>query len=67
MGPNDTNPADNGDTYQVTLEDGAFSITGDTSNAPITKITPASVTSAVTTVRGGRLDWTTMPLTSLMS
>jgi len=65
MGPNDTNPADNGDTYQVTLEDGAFSITGDTSNAPITKITPASVTSAVTTVRGGRLDWTTMPLTSL--
>lgn len=62
MGPNDTNGADVNDTYQVTLEDGAFSITGETSNANITGITPTSVTSAITTVRGGKLNWTTVVL-----
>lgn len=65
MGATDTNPADNSDSYQVVLEDGAFSITGDTSNAAISNITPSSLTSAVTTVRGGRLDWSTQALTPI--
>jgi hypothetical protein len=61
-GTNDTNSADSGDTYQVTLEDGAFDITGDTSNDAITDITPTSVTGSIITVRGGALSWSTVAL-----
>jgi len=46
-------PSEN-DTYQVTLEDGAFSITGDESDATISA-TPASITSAIATVKAASL------------
>ncbi|MEA3398677.1 MAG: hypothetical protein U9R06_02965 [Patescibacteria group bacterium] len=62
-GTNDTYPIDNNDTLQVTLEDGAFNLTGETSDASITNITPSSVTSAVATVKTASLTWTTTSLT----
>ncbi len=63
--PTDTYPIDDTDTLKVVLEDGAFSITGDDSNANITNITPASISSAITTVRAATLAWTTINLTNL--
>lgn len=65
QGPNDTYSADALDTYQVTLLDTAFDITGETSNASITGVTPGSITSAITTVRGGALNWTTVALNAI--
>lgn len=64
-GSTDTNTADSGDTYQVTLEDGAFAITGDTSDASLaTSITPTSVSSAIATVKTSSLTWQTTALTN---
>jgi len=64
-GSNDTNAIDNGDTLQVTLEDGAFTISGDVSDASLaTSITPTSVSSAIATVKAASLIWQTIPLTS---
>lgn len=56
LGPNDSNPIENNDTLQVQLESGAFSITGDESDAAIS-VTPSSVTSAIATVKDASLIW----------
>jgi hypothetical protein len=63
QGPNDADPIEENDTLRVTLEDGAFTLTGDTSDAPITNITPSSVTGAIATVKSASLTWTTTSLT----
>ena len=61
-GPNDGGVSAN-DTFQVTLEDGAFTITGDDSDDDLSdNITPTSVTSAVATVKTASLTWTTTAL-----
>lgn len=64
QGPNDTYPAETGHTFQVTLEDGAFSITGETSNSSIS-VTPTQVASAITTIRGGALNVSTVALNNI--
>lgn len=64
MGPNDTNAIDANDAFRVNLEDGAFSITGDESNASITDITPASVQGSIMTVKAASLTWTTGAMTN---
>jgi len=62
-GANDTNGVDADDTFQVTLEDGAFTITGDESNNNLNDdITPTSITSAIATVKTASLTWTTTAL-----
>ena len=50
----DTHYPSEDDTYQVTLASGAFSITGDVSDATITAA-PAAVTSAIATVKAASL------------
>jgi hypothetical protein len=64
-GSNDTYPIDDDDTLAVTIEDGAFSITGLVSDAELNgEITPTSVTGSVTTVKTASLIWTTTALTN---
>ncbi|MDP3899802.1 MAG: hypothetical protein Q8Q23_01845 [bacterium] len=64
-GPNDTAPADVNDTFQITLEDGAFTITGDESNDDLSdNITPTSITSAIATVKAASLTWSTTSLSA---
>jgi hypothetical protein len=64
-GSTDDHPIDANDTLKVTIEDGAFTITGDESDANLqTKISPSSVTGAVTTVKTASLKWTTTALTA---
>ena len=55
---------DNGDTLKVHLDSAAMTITGDVSGAPIVDITPASVDSAITTIKDASLTWTTVGLTN---
>ncbi len=62
-GPNDADPIEENDTLRVTLEGDAFNLTGDTSDATITNITPSSVTGAIATVKAASLTWTTTSLT----
>jgi len=59
-----TTLADVNDTFQITLDAGALTVTGDTSNASITNITPSTITSAVTTVKDATLQYTVVPLTN---
>ncbi len=61
---NDTNSIDNNDTLKVVLAGNAMNVTGDESDASITNITPSSVTSAITTVKGASLTWTTKSMTN---
>ena len=63
-GSTDSTPIDDGDTLQVTLEDGAMNVTGDDSDATITDITPSSIASGIATVRGAKLTVTTVALTN---
>lgn len=63
QGPNDTNGIDDNDTLKVTLGDGAFTITGDSSSADLST-SPTSVVSAVATVKAASLTWTTTALTA---
>ena len=63
LGANDTNGVDTNDSFQVTLEDGAFAITGDDSDDDLSNnITPTSVTSAIATVKSASLTWKTTSL-----
>lgn len=59
-----TTLADAADTFIVTLDSGAFTVTGDVSNADITDITPGSITSATTTVKDATLEVTATALTA---
>lgn len=59
-----TSTADVLDTYQVTLDAAALTVTGDISNATIANITPSSITSAVTTVKDATLEYSAVPLTN---
>ncbi len=64
-GSNDTKAVDSTDTLQVVLEDGAFTITGDVSDADLSDdITPTSVSSGIATVKSSSLNWTTTALTN---
>src|SRR3989339_429197 len=53
------------DTLKVTLKSGAISsyLTGDTSDASITNITPSSVTGSIATVKASALTWEVTALT----
>ncbi|MFA5000231.1 MAG: hypothetical protein WC545_02635 [Patescibacteria group bacterium] len=55
---------DDGDTIYVVVDGGAMTITGETSNASITDITPSSVTSATATVKDASLTWTPTALST---
>jgi len=55
--------ADVNDVFKVTLAGSALTLTGDTSDATISDITPSSVTGANQTVKGATLTWTTSVLT----
>jgi len=55
---------DNGDTLKVHLDSAAMTITGDVSGAAIVDVTPASVDSAITTIKDASLTWTTVGLTN---
>ncbi|HBA36885.1 TPA: hypothetical protein DCZ15_03350 [Candidatus Falkowbacteria bacterium] len=57
-------PIDDGDTLYVVLDGAAMTITGETSNASITDITPSSVTSATVTVKDASLTWTPTALST---
>lgn len=64
-GSTDTNPIEATDTLTVTLEDGAFTITGDESDDDLSNnITPTSVSSAIATVKTSSLTWQTTALTT---
>lgn len=64
-GSTNTNAADSGDTYQVTLASTAFTITGDDSDASLqSSITPTSISSAIATVKTSSLIWQTTALTN---
>ncbi|MCK4554095.1 hypothetical protein KAU19_03980, partial [Candidatus Parcubacteria bacterium] len=63
LGDSTTTAIDADDTLKVTLEDGAFTITGDDSNDDLSNnITPTSVSSAIATVKTASLSWTTTSL-----
>jgi hypothetical protein len=51
-------------TLKVYIAKNAISITGDESDAPISNITPSSLTSATATVKAASLDWTTSSLSA---
>ena len=57
-------PIDPNDTVKVTVAGAAMTITGDASEAPITNVTPSSVTSATATVKDASLTWTAVSLTN---